>query len=252
MAARANFGEGDPFETYLNFGVFVNVSGGLLLEAQNNTTLQIEKALALGTRSYKLTYQPYDAGADEQFRRIHVSLRNPEFRTMNQAGYFKADEHEPAVLQKDIIANLTEVARSNLTYGALTLSLQHVVRHPDTNTAELTVLLSLEHSTWTPVTGGKSTTSYRVAVASLNSTREILRSKLETLDSTVPTQERHRLDRAVTMVTEVIQIPKNGNDFRVVIEDTGNGRIGSLDIDQAGLKDAPSTPTPQPKLVPHT
>ena len=251
MAAQTNIGAADPFGTYWNFGVFVNVSGGAVFAGHNDLGMQIGKALTQGSSSYVLTYQPSTEASDERFRRIRVSLRDPSLRAVAQTGYFMPDQHAPAVLQKDTVSNLTEGVQSRLTYEALPLSVERVSRHPDADTVEFIVQLKLNRATWEPTQTGKSFTSYRVAIASLGVHREVLRSKLESLESTVPTQDPSRLSREVTLISEVIKVPRQSQSVRVLVEDDGSGRVGAVEVDRTTLKGAPPTPSAQPKLVPH-
>ena len=246
MAARADFGASDPFDSYMNFGVFVNLSGGAVLAGQNDMEARMASVVASGIRSYTLSYLPLDSVAGDGFRRIRVSLRNADLHLTGQKGYFQPDLHATTLVQKDIVSNLTEVVRSSLSYDATPISVQHIVRHPDSDTVEVSVLLYLGEATWEATGDGSSSTAYRVAVASLNSRHEVLRSKLETLQSVVADVDPNRLQREVTVVTEVIHTPKKTGSVRFAIEDAGSGRIGTVEIREQAIADAPAAPTPAP------
>ena len=198
-----------------------------------------------------LTYQPSSEVSDERFRRVRISLKDSSLRAVAQTDYFMPDRHAMAVLQTDVVSNLTEAVRSTLTYEALPLSVEHAIRHPDADTVALTIQLKLNRATWEPTQAGKSFTSYRVVIASLGAHREVLRSKLESLASAVSTQDPSRLNREVTLISEVIKVPKESRSVRVLVEDEGSGRLGAIEVDRAALKAAPASPSAQPKLVPH-
>jgi len=74
MDADVEVGNNDPFAGDVNFGVFVNETGGNLFYNRNDVDSEIERSLQLGSEYYTLTYQPHDGETDGRFRRIRVTL----------------------------------------------------------------------------------------------------------------------------------------------------------------------------------
>jgi VWFA-related protein len=57
-SADADIGETDPFAGDINFGVFVNETGGNLFYNRNDVDAEIQRSRILGSQYYTLTYQP--------------------------------------------------------------------------------------------------------------------------------------------------------------------------------------------------
>jgi hypothetical protein len=130
------------------------------------------------------------------------------------------------------------------------MKVSSVVRHPDSRTAELTVLLKSKNLDWQPTDNGKSTAKLLLAAVSLTTDGDILASKVERLTWTVGTQDPARLGEDETRLTLTIRIPRKTRRVRVAMETEEGGRIGAADLDRKTIDSAPSTPTPEPQLAP--
>jgi len=144
MDADADIGDSDddPFAGDINFGVFVNETGGQLFYNRNDVDREIQRSEHLGSKYYTLTYQPHDGDADGKFRHIRVTVRSRDFRVVTKAGYFAPDKNAPVDPRQQTLVNLTEAAQSTIPFTALDMKIVGIVRHPDTRTAEFTVLLT--------------------------------------------------------------------------------------------------------------
>lgn len=131
----------DPFAGDINYGVFVNETGGKFFYNRNDVDREIERSQQLGSEYYTLTYQPHEGDADGKFRRIRVTLRDPNLRVVTKAGYFAPAKGIPVDPRQRTMVNLVEAARSTIPFQALSLTTAEVVRHPDTRTIDFTVLL---------------------------------------------------------------------------------------------------------------
>ena len=129
------------------------------------------------------------------------------------------------------------------------MQVSSIVRHPDTRTAEITVLLKSKGLDWEPIDNGKSTADITVAVASLTGNQEVLASKVERLVLRAPTQDPTHLANLVTPLQLTVRVPRKTQSIRVVTETANGGRIGAADLDRKALDAAPATPTPEPQLV---
>ena len=250
MDAGANIGDDDPFAGDINFGVFVNETGGKLFYNRNNVDILIKQSQRLGSDYYTLTYQPHDVAPDGKFRRIRVTLRNSNLRALTKAGYFAPDRNEPVDPQQQTMIKLAEAARSTIPLTALDMNISDVLRHPDTRTAEITVQLKGKNLDWQATDDGRSTADLILAEASLNGDKNILASKTEkvTIFSTV--QDPAQRAEEVTRLPLTIQIPRKTKSVRVVMETEEGGRIGAADLDRKTIDAAPAMPTPAAQLVP--
>ena len=240
--ADAEIGSDDPFAGDISFGVFANETGGAI-------DSEIERSLQLGSQYYTLTYPPHDGEMDGKFRRIRVTLSNPDYRVITKAGYFAPDKSAPSDPLQRTITNMAEAARSVIPFAALDVEVSSVVRHPDSLTAGLTLLLKGKNLVWQPMEDGNSTTQLHLATASLRADGDILSSKVERLAWTAGTQDPTRLAEDETTLTLTIRIPRETRRVRVVIATEDGGRIGAADLDRRTIDSAPSTPSPEPQLV---
>ncbi len=250
-SAAVNIGDDDdPFAGDINYGVFVNETGGKLFYNRNDVDREIERSQELGSEYYTLTYQPHEGDADGKFRRIRVTLRDPNLRAVTKAGYFAPAKGAPVDPRQQTMVNLVEAARSTIPFQALSLTIEGVVRHPDTRTIEFTVLLKSGNGTWEAADGGKSTTNMTLAAVSLAGARNILASKVEKLTVTAGTQDPDRLAGMSTRLPVTLRVPRKTQTVRVVIEAAQSERIGAVELNRKTIDEAPALPTPQPKLAP--
>ena len=250
LEASAVIGDDDPFAGDINFGVFVNETGGNLFYNRNDIDTEIRQSEELGSEYYTLTYQPPDAEADGKFRRIRVTMRDPSLRAVTKVGYFSPDKKKEAGPRQRTVVDMAEAARSTIPFESLEVTVKDIVRHPDTGTAEFTVLLSPRNLDWQPADDGKSQVDLLLAAASLNDHRDFLASKLEDLTLVANNQDATRLAKTGANWPVTIRIPRKTQSVRFVIETAGNGRTGTVELDRRAIDNAPATPTPEPKLIP--
>jgi VWFA-related protein len=240
--ASAEIGDDDPFSGDVSFGVFANETGG-------HIDNEIDRSLLLGSKYYTLTYAPHDGDRNGKFRRIRVTLGNPAFRVVTKAGYFAPDEGVPSDPRQKTIMNMAEAARSVIPFAALDAEVTSVIRHPDSLTADLTLLLKGKNLDWQATQDGKSTTQLHLATASLRADGDILSSKVERLAWTAGIQDAARLAQDETTLAVTIRVPRETKRVRVVIATDDGARIGAADVDRKTIDSAPATPSPEPELI---
>jgi len=251
MEAGIDIGDDtDPFSGDINFGVFVNETGGNLFYNRNDVNTEIKQSEEWGSEYYTLTYQPPDGNADGKFRRIRVTLRNPDLRVVTKAGYFSPDKNAAVGPRQQAMVDISEAARSTIPFESLGVTIDNLVRHPDTRTAEFTVVLSPRNLDWQPGDDGKSSLTLLLAAASLSRNRDFLASRVESLMVTENNQDASRLARAEARLQVTIRIPRKTQSLRVVVQTAGNGRMGTVELDRKTIDNAPETPAPEPKLIP--
>jgi VWFA-related protein len=249
-SATTDIGDDDPFSGDINFGVFVNETGGKLFYNRNDINTEIKQSQELGSEYYTLTYQPTAGNADGKFRRIRVTLRDPNLRAMTKAGYFAPDKAATAGPRQQRMVDLSEAARSNIPFDTLGVTITDLVRHPDTHTAQFTVLLASRNLDWQPTGDGGSAADLMLAAASLSGSRDFLASRVQGFTALANNQDHTRLAKVVTRIPVTIRIPRKTQTVRVVIQLAGNGRTGTAELNRKAIDDAPQAPTPEPKLMP--
>jgi VWFA-related protein len=250
MESDIDLGDSDPFAGDINFGVFVNATGGKLFFNRNDVDRLIERSQRLGSEYYTLTYQPQGGAEDGKFRRIRVNLRDRNLQVVTKAGYFAPDKNAPGSPRQQTMMNLAEAARSTIPYAALDVSLFGVVRHPDARTAEFTVQLKVKDLDWLPTEDGRSTANLILAAVSLTKDNNILASRTERVTVWSATEDPTRQTESVTRLPLTIRIPRRTKSVRVLMETEQGGRIGAADLDRKTIDSAPAAPTPAPQLAP--
>jgi VWFA-related protein len=249
--ADADIGNGEPFAGDVNFGVFVNETGGDLFYDRNDVDKEISRSQQLGSNYYTLTYQPREGDSNGKFRRIRVTLRDPSLHVVTKAGYFAPDEKTQADPRQQTILRVSDAARSTIPFTALDMKVSAVARHPDTQSAEFTVQLKSRNLTWQPGDDGKSKAYLTFAAVSLTGHRDIVASRLERVILSAETQDPVRLADVVTRFSFTIRVPRQTQSVRVVAETEEGGRIGAMELNRKTIDAMPIVVTPEPKLVRH-
>jgi VWFA-related protein len=250
IAAEDPIGDDDPFSGDVNFGVFVNETGGQLFYNRNDLDQLIRTSVELGSRYYTLTYQPPESIANGKFLRIRVAMRNPALQALTKAGYFSPDKGQATDPRLDALYNIAEAVQTNVPFTALGVTVNKIVRHSDTNSAEFTVDVDMKNADWKPTGDGRSAVDIGFAGASLSGRRYVLASKTEAFAMTNSSQDRNHLEKLHAKLAMTLHIPRNTRSVRVVVGSLVGGRIGSVDVDRKMIDTAPDLPTPEPKLLP--
>jgi VWFA-related protein len=247
MQAGIDLGD-DPFAGDINFGLFANETGGKLFFNSNNVDMEIKESERIGAKYYTLTYQPQNFDPDGKFRRVRVTLRNPDLRAVTKAGYYAPDAHAPIDPRQQQMTKLAEAVQSTIPFDGLSVSLSSMVRHPDTRTAEFTVELKSKNLTFEPSEGGKSIAQLIVAAASLNQYGSILASRTHSVTLVAHSLDPAQLPEVASRFPFMLRVPRKTRRVRVIIEAENGGRLGSAEIDRKTIDAAPATETPRPEL----
>lgn len=250
--AGVDLGDDDPFAGDINFGVLVNETGGKLFYNRNDVDVEIKQSVRMGAEYYTLSYQPLDVEANGKFRRIRVTLRDPNLRAVTKAGYFAPDKNAPIDPRQQEMANLAEATDSTIPFHALNVSLSDVVRHPDARTVEFTVQLKSKNVTFRPTEDGKITAKLLLGASSLSKNRHALTAKIEKLTITAASSDPVQLPDVASRLQLMIRVPRKTQIVRVIVEDEDGARMGSADLGRKVIDAAPATPTPEPNLTPRS
>jgi VWFA-related protein len=243
---------GDPFAGSINFGMLVRDTGGIFFHNRNDVDAEIGKAQELGSDYYTLTYQPPAGVPDGKFRNIKVTLRDPNLRAITKTGYYAPEPPtaaDPVPHRVNAMDEISEAAQSSVLFDALGMTIVKVVRHPDSNTAEVTVLLKSTNLRWQATNDGGSGANVTVAAVSLSSRRDILASTLKKLIVLSNSQDAARLAQSNTMLTLTVPVPRHTESVRVVIRTDDGGQVGTAELDHKSLETAPQNPNPDPQLL---
>ena len=249
MDADADIGNSDPFAGDVNFGVFVNETGGKLFFNRNDVDAEIRRSQLLGSEYYTLTYQPHDGNEDGKFRRIRVTLRDRNLQVITKAGYFAPAKGAQVDPRQQMMIDISQAARSTVPFAALDVKVAGVVRHPDTRTAEITVVIRGKNLNWQGNDDGRSTAKLTLAAVSLTERKDMLASRTENVTLSRATEDRTPPGQEFARLRLTIPVPRKTRSVRVVVETEGGGRIGGADLDRKTIDAAPEAPTPNAQLL---
>jgi len=249
--AQANIDNDHPFAESINFGVFVNETGGQLFYNRNDVDAEIGRSRQLGSEYYTLTYQPRGGDANGKFRQIRVTLRDHNLRAVTKTGYYAPDKSAPIDPHRLTNINFAEAARSTIPFSSLDVKVSGIVRHPENRTADIALLLQSKGIDWQAIDNGKSTAGITLAAVSITGSREVMASKVERLILSVRTQDPSHLEKLVTHLQLTVRVPPETQSIRVLTETADGGRIGAVDLDRKAIEAAPTRPAPEPQLLCH-
>jgi VWFA-related protein len=240
----------DPFAGDVGFSNMVNATGGKLFYNRNDVDTEIRTSEDFGSNYYTLTYQPQAGDLDGKFRRIRVTLRDPNLRVVTKVGYYAPEKTAAADPRRKSLTNIYEAAQSTIPFTALDMTIEGTVRHPDTDSVAFTVVLKSRNINWQPQENGTSTAQLLLGAAALSSRRDVLASKLESLNVKAGTQDPARLQVLSSRLPVTVRYPRKAQGVRVVVETADSGRMGALELDRKAIAAAPEAPTPEPPPPP--
>ncbi len=248
--ASIDLSDDDPFAGNINFGLFANETGGKLYFNRNDLAQLIGRSERLGSEYYTLTYQPTGSATDGKFRRIRVSLQNPNLRVVTKAGYFAPNPNTPVNPRHQAVNNIVDAVESTIPLSALNVSITSIVRHPDTRTLDMVIQLQDKNLPWLATGDGSSQSKLLLGAASMNQDGKILASRMERFR--IGTELTDAAARAAlkSPLSLTLRFPLKATHVRVVVESEEGGRMGSADLTRTMIDAAPARPTPEPKLTP--
>lgn len=122
-------------------------------------------------------------------------MRDPALQALTKAGYFSADKGQPTDPRLDTLYNIAEAVQTNVPFAGLEITLQKIVRHSDTNSAEFTVHVNMKDADWKPEANGSSGVDIGFAGASLSSRHYVLASKTEAFTMSNASQDPNHLEK---------------------------------------------------------
>lgn len=248
--ADADVGETDPFAGDVNFGLFVNETGGKLFFNRNDVDAEIQTSEKLGSNYYTLTYQPQDGPPDGKFRRIRVRLRDASYRVVTKAGYYARTNDEIANPHQQQMNHVAEALKSAIPYNSLQVSISNLIRHPDSKTIEITATLKTANLNFIHNDSGSDVADLIAGAVSLDNDRMILAARLRHATITAATSDASRLPTIAWQQHFTLPLQRHTQTIRVAFVDQDGGRVGTAEVDRKLLLAAGEAPTPNPGLLP--
>jgi VWFA-related protein len=246
--AAIDLGDDDPFAGNINFGLFVNDTGGRLFYNENDIARLMSRASQLGSEYYALTYYPVGNLNDGKFRRIRVTVDNRNYHVITKAGYYAPDPSMRVSHRQKMMNDIVESASSTLPFTSLHVSIKSLIRRPDTGTLDMVVQLQERTVNWLASTNGQSQGTVLLGAFSLTNQGRIVawhlvRDTLATALQTAPSR-----DFVVWRMPITVHFPREARKLRVVVESEDGGRVGTVDLTREAIEAAPAGAAPPPQL----
>jgi VWFA-related protein len=127
---KLNFGAA---ETEMSFDRLAASTGGAAISGRNDLDRVVKSVSTEGAQYYTLAYTPSSTSVDERaYRRVLVTMKNPNMRAVTRAGYYAGTEPVPVVAPntvkkqpQEIRFDLLSAARTTMVYGGL-----HILARP--------------------------------------------------------------------------------------------------------------------------
>jgi VWFA-related protein len=247
--AVVDLGGDDPFSGNVNFGLFVNTTGGRLFFNENDIARLMSRASELGSEYYTLTYQPVGNINDGKFRRIRVTVDNRNYHVITKAGYYAPVPNMPVSHRQKMMNDIVDAANSTLPFTALHVSIKSLVRHPDTGTVDMVIQLQDRNLNWLAGSNGRSQAEVLLGAFSLTNGGRIVASRLIPFILSMALQSGSARDAVVSRMPIAVHFPRQTRKVRVVVESEDGGRLGTVDLPREAIEAAPAEPTPPPQLL---
>ena len=176
-------------------------------------------------------------------------LHDRNLKVITKTGYFAPAKGAQVDPRHQMMVDLSHAARSDVPFTALDVKIAAVVRHPDSRTAELTVVVNGRNLDWQAADDGKSTAKLTLAAGSLTGFKEMLSSRVENVTLSRATDDRTPPGQQIARLTLTIPVPRKTRSVRVVVGTEKGGRIGAADLDRKTINAAPEAPTPNAQLL---
>jgi hypothetical protein len=228
-----------PFSGDINFADFVRETGGQLYYNRNDIGTEIDQARELGAQFYTLTYRPHVSATDGQFRRVRVSMRDPNLRAITKTGYFAPDTALAANAKQVSINRAAEAVRGSIPMNGVELILFRLVQLQDSRAVVITLQVPTKSLDWRPGEDGKLRAGLTLAAASKSNDNLVLASKMEQISITAESEDPTQLDKGIARLSIQVQVPRRTRDVRVALEVAGRGSVGVVDITRKVIDASP-------------
>ncbi len=206
-------------------------TGGKTLFSHYDLDVAISNSVADGSDYYTLSYYPTSDNQDGQFRKIKVTLTDPNLTARTRTGYYAAPD-TPAT-EEEIDAELTNAVKNPLTYRGLDVTASYKLERGGPRTARYAIAIDRHGLDWQLTPDGERRCRIMFVTKSIASNDHVERNDIKMLEGKV---KENRLDKEMDepmVFTLIGEFPSEGR-VRVMARDVGNGNIGTADLNAGG------------------
>jgi len=218
-----------PYVGKLEFSTFATATGGEIFSNRNDVDYAIGRGIKEGGVYYTLSYVPTSPIEEkQQYRQIHVKLKDPSLRAFTRDGYFSvaapvapvpSPEEKPSMeLQFDLVS----AARTRLVYNGLNVEAHRIADG-------YVLLVRTKDLHWVEQPDKSRLTEVTVMAVFFNAKDKKLQSNVMELKEKVGKGGQLNSKSEIALKFPV-QLPGKTARIRFVVRDAATGILGTADV----------------------
>ncbi len=212
-----------------SFDDLAKTTGGSVVHGRNDLTHLITQAAEDAGKFYTLTYVPTSASEEAQeFRQIHVTMRDPNLHASTRTGYYPAGATEapvtpatPKTQTREFKFDLMSAASSRLVYTGLHVFVQAAA-------GGYNLQVDAKDLQWKTQDDGNRTSEFSVVGVAFNNKDKVVSQVAKEITERVGPSDNIKGARVGARI--VLVAPASATRIRFAVRDAATGNVGSYDI----------------------
>ena len=217
----------DP-ETVNSMTVLANRTGGRVFRNTNDFSAAIRQAIDDSNVSYVLSYYPNHNQWDGRFREITIRVDRPGVSIRARRGYFAMPD--AAVSPKSDEEIMVEAANNSLESSTLGMDVQ-ADPVDISGTRQLKARVTIDPAQLLLAkTEDRRMDTVEVKWVQIDANGRVVGSTSQTLNLNIPQADYEKFLRKGLTFSGTVKLKKDAADVRIVVRDSGNGSVGTVNI----------------------
>jgi VWFA-related protein len=222
----------DPATGDLLFEQIAPETGGRIFRGLNDLDAQIATSVEDGDSYYSLSYYPSHRDWNGRFRKIRVTMRNPELTARTRNGYYATPDSTPTDSEMDRL--LSRAVINPLSYHSLRVQAHASLSRSGPRTAHITVDIDVNRLHWETRESAKHRCEITVVSAGFLPDGKVAAHAVKELEVLVDEQKYNQLKKKGMVMNLAMDLPPSAVRMRVVARDSTNGNMGTADLTPTG------------------
>ena len=203
-------------------------TGGRMIFNRNDVDVAVADSVNDGATYYTLSYYPANHDWNGKFRRIRVVLSKPGLEARTRAGYFAV----PDALETDttIDSVLASAVRNPLPYRGLGVSVSFKALPGSPGMARFAVAVDRHDLGWETSPNGDHHCQIMLVAMSVSRKERVVKNDVKEMEAIVRAGKFEAQMGQPMVFSFTGELPPDAARLRVVVRDSRNGRIGTVDI----------------------
>jgi VWFA-related protein len=229
----------DPFSNVVSISRIAQETGGRSYFDVGGWAVEMLDALRWGTSGYSIAYEPSRPGSDGKFKRVQLTMKDPELRPQFKSGVYGIQPFLPEGVTIPTAAEAAKTAMREAATAAappreLTVVVKGLKRSAATGTMSFEVDLVPAELEFAAATTGSSGAGVTISAMSLGTGPALLGITTKTVEVKIADGSTRVATPALHFTLNVNPV-KDAARVRFVVRDGRSGKIGTADMDAAAL-----------------